>query len=488
MQFYDLIIVGAGPSGLALAHVCSNIYRRILVIDKEYSIGGIHRVKRDYYGIYTEYGPRTYMTVFYNFINIIKEIGIDYKTLFKSYKYNFISNLLFRNHLSIYEKYILMCAYARYLFNDNYGKNTGLYDYIQFYKFTTKSIAIIDTLCAYIDEGNVYSYSLNKFIKMYDILFYSKIMVPSKALDCYLFNIWKGFLENKGVEIILEKEIANINIIDDTISCIDLESGEHFGCVKLVLAVPPVALLDIIKDNDMLKDSFGDFNDLKIWTENTKYRNYISITYHFKNYIELFDSNGLTLRTDWGITVVNLSEYCDKIENSEYPVLSVMVTLCNKKSSYNNKTANECIGDDLILEVYRQLKICYININGNNNANNNTEYDYFAVINPNNYYDHDMKMWRCSDNAYYNMLGEKYIDFKSQTIDNLYTLGTHNGRSYIQFNCIESAISNAISLGRELYPDVCKKYIVKRGIYLKDFIVALIFMSYIFIFYYSLYK
>jgi len=39
MQFYDLIIVGAGPSGLALAHVCSNIYRRILVIDKEYSIG-----------------------------------------------------------------------------------------------------------------------------------------------------------------------------------------------------------------------------------------------------------------------------------------------------------------------------------------------------------------------------------------------------------------------------------------------------------------
>jgi hypothetical protein len=40
----------------------------------------------------------------------------------KSYKYNFISNLLFRNHLSIYEKYILMCAYIRYLFNDNYGK------------------------------------------------------------------------------------------------------------------------------------------------------------------------------------------------------------------------------------------------------------------------------------------------------------------------------------------------------------------------------
>lgn len=482
MQYYDLIIVGSGPSGLALAHVCSNIYRRVLVIDKEYSIGGIHRVKRDYYGIYTEYGPRIYMNVYYNFINIIREIGLNYESLFKKYKYNFISNLLFRNQLSIYEKYILMRAYMRYFFNDNYGKSTSLYEYIQFYKFTTKSIAIIDTLCAYIDEGNVYSYSLNKFIKMYDILFYSKVMVPSKALDCYLFKTWKRFLENRGVEIILEKEIANINIIDDTISCIELVSGENIGCVNLVLAVPPIALLDIIKDNDMLKDSFGDFNELKIWAENTKYRNYISITYHFKNYIEFFDSNGLTLHTDWGIIVVNLSEYCDKIENSEYPVLSVMVTLCDKKSSYNNKTANECSGDDLILEVYRQLKICYVNINIGES------YDYFAVINPNNYYDNDKKIWRCSDNAYYNMLGEKYIAFKSRTIDNLYTLGTHNGRSYIQFNCIESAISNAISLGCELYPDVRKKYFVKRGIYLKDFIFALIIMSYIFIFYYSIYK
>ena len=190
----------------------------------------------------------------------------------------------------------------------------------------------------------------------------------------------------------------------------------------------------------------------------------------------------MTLNTDWGITVVNLSEYCDKVENTEYPVLSVMITLCDRKSDYNKKSANECNGDELILEVYRQLKICYINVG------NNLCYDYFAVINPNNYYDENKRIWKCTDNAYYNMLGERYIEFKSRTIENLYTLGTHNGRSYIPFNCIESAISNAISLGRELYPDVCKKYVVKRGIYLKDVIVMLIISSYIFIFYYSIYK
>jgi ATP-dependent Clp protease ATP-binding subunit ClpA len=146
MLYYDLIIVGAGPSGLALAHVSSNIYRKILIIDKEHSIGGIHRVLRDYYGIYTEYGPRTYMSIYYNFINIIKELRLDYNTLFIKYKYNFISNLLFRNKLTLYENYVLICAYMKYLFNDNYGKNTSLYEYTQYYKFSTKSIDIIDEL------------------------------------------------------------------------------------------------------------------------------------------------------------------------------------------------------------------------------------------------------------------------------------------------------------------------------------------------------
>ena len=41
--------------------------------------------------------------------------------------------------------------------------------------------------------------------------------------------------------------------------------------------------INIIKDNDILKNSFGDYDELKLWVQNTKYRNYISITYHFKN-------------------------------------------------------------------------------------------------------------------------------------------------------------------------------------------------------------
>jgi hypothetical protein len=487
MKYYDLIILGAGPSGLALAHVSSSIYRNILVIDKEQEIGGIHRAKRDYYGTYSECGPRIYMTAFYNFMNIIREIGIDYKDIFVKYKYNFINNLLFRNGLSIYEKYILLSAYCKYILNDNYGKTTILYDYIIFYKFSTSSIDIIDNICVYIDEGNSKTYSLNKFVKLYDILFNSKILVSCKPQDYFLFNVWKKYLENRGVSFILSDSIKRINLIDNSVSCVELYSGQNYGCVNLVLAVPPTALVKLLnnvnkndseEDNKMLKYAFGDYEEIERWKENTKYKNVICITYRFKDYVEIMPHNGLVLITEWGITALNISEYCDKLENNNYPILSVMVTQCDTCSSYNNKTANECSDDnELIKEVYRQLRISYINY---------IDVEYYAIINPNNYYDDKNKMWKCEDNAYYNAFAENYIAFKSNSIENLYNLGTHNGKSYIPFNSIESAISNGIALGRELYPDVMRIYCVKRGIYGKDILIFGVMILYAAIIYYNI--
>jgi hypothetical protein len=506
MKYYDLIILGAGPSGLALAHVSSSIYRNILVIDKEQEIGGIHRGKRDYYGTYSECGPRIYMTAFYNFLALVREIGIDYKEIFAKYKYNFITTLLFRNRLSIYEKYILLCAYCKYLLNDNYGKKTILYDYLLFYKFSTSSIDIIDNLCVYIDEGNSKTYSLNKFIKLYDILFNSKILVSSKPQDYFLFNVWKKYLENRGVTFILSDSIKNINLIDNSVSCVELYSGENYGCINLVLAVPPTALVNLLNnnrdkgndngndngnsedgdsnsggyknENELLKDAFGDYEELERWKENTKYKTVVCITYRFKDYVEIMSHNGLVLITEWGITAINITEYCEKLENSEHPILSVMVTQCDTRSSYNNLTANECCDEnELIKEVYRQLKISYINY---------VDADYYAIINPNNYYDKNRKIWRCKDNAYYNTVDEKYIGFKSTHIENLYNLGTHNGKSYIPFNSIESAVSNGIALGREIYPDVMKKYYVRRGIYGKDIVILGVIILYIMIFYFSI--
>jgi uncharacterized protein with NAD-binding domain and iron-sulfur cluster len=89
MKSYDLIIVGAGPAGLALAHTSSSIYRRILIIDKELEIGGCHRVKRNSDGMFTEHGPRIYLSIYYNFFNLMNEMGLKVEDVFVNYKYSF---------------------------------------------------------------------------------------------------------------------------------------------------------------------------------------------------------------------------------------------------------------------------------------------------------------------------------------------------------------------------------------------------------------
>ena len=88
MRYYDLIIVGAGPSGLALAHTTSSIYRKVLIIDKEQDIGGCHRVKRNSDGMFTEHGPRIYLSIDYNFFNLINELGLNIEDIFVKYKYS----------------------------------------------------------------------------------------------------------------------------------------------------------------------------------------------------------------------------------------------------------------------------------------------------------------------------------------------------------------------------------------------------------------
>lgn len=481
MRYYDLVIIGAGPAGIALAHVSCSLYRKILVIDREGVIGGCHRVKRNYEGIFTECAPRIYFTIFYNFFVLLKEMGLNVCDIFTPYKHDFISNM-FKDAwrtFSLYEKYILIYSYLRYMINDNHGKNVGLYNYLLYYKFTTKSMDMLGKICHHLDNCDIATVSLNKLLKIYDILISHKILQPILPLDVSLFNVWKQFLENRGVDFLLNVDLKNVALIDNSVSHIILNNGEQIDCDKLVFAVPPVCLHDIIKNDEILKDAFGNYANLKRWVERTKYKDCISITYHFRSDTVFPNNNGLTLITDWGIRVINLAEYMKKVECNNNIVLTVAITILNKESEYTSKCANECNLRELILEAYRQIKTSFFN---------NGEYAYEAYLNPNNYYDTGDNQWKCIDSAYLNLYDEQYIPFKSSTIDNLYNLGTHNGKSYVPFNSIESAVSNGISLATELYPDVKKRYCIIRGYYGKDYLILLILFVYMSLYYYVITK
>jgi hypothetical protein len=476
MRYYDLVIVGAGPAGLALAHTTSSIYRRVLIIDKEKEIGGCHRVKRNSDGMFTEHGPRIYLSTYYNFFNLLNELGLEKEDVFVNYKYSFfdIAYSKILPYYNIYEIIMLTLAYLMFFINDDYGKDVSLYEYLRGRRFSHKVIDMFDRLCRFTDGGNVYSYSLNKILKLIDSMLLLKIYQPNTPLDIVLFSTWNKFLSNRGVDFMLESHITDYDIQNNNIEIITLNNGEKIKCGKIVFAVPPVALLNIIKYEEGLRNTFGNYYDFERWVDKTKYIDYISITYHFKEKLKLPYINGLSLDTDWGIGLINLSDFMDNIEDGYSTILSSAISICNRNSNYTYKKANECTNDELIKEVHRQIKESLFN---------DLSDDYVAIVNPNNYYNVHKNKWECKDNAYFNVYDEKYIPFES-SINNLYNLGTHNGKSFISYTTIESAVSNAIYLAGELYPEVQSKYTIYKGITGKNILMVIIIIIFVLLYYF----
>jgi NAD(P)-binding Rossmann-like domain len=476
MRYYDLIIVGAGPAGLSLAHTTSSIYRRVLIIDKEKEIGGCHRVKRNRDGMFTEHGPRIYLSKYYNFFNLMREMGLEIEDVFVKYKYSFIdvANTKILPFYNYYEIMMFTMTYLMFVIDDDYGKDISLYEYLRGHRFSRKVIDMFDRLCRFTDGGNVYSYSLNKILKLTDGSPLLKIYQPKAPLDIVLFSTWKKFLSNRSVDFMMGHQITDYDIENNNIEIITLDNGEKIKCGKIVFAVPPIAILNIIKYENKLRNAFGNYYDFERWAEKTKYIDYISITYHFKDKLELPYINGLTFDTEWGIILINLTDYMDNVENGYLTVLSVAVSICDVNSKNIYKKANECTADELIKEVHRQIKESLFN---------DLSDDYVAIVNPNNYYNVHKNKWECKDNAYFNVYDEKYIPFES-SINNLYNLGTHNGKSYISYTTIESAVSNAIYLAGELYPEVQSKYTIYKGITGKNIIMVIIIIIFVLLYYF----
>lgn len=479
MSYYDIVIVGAGPAGLAMAHACSALNKRILVIDREQSIGGCHRVKR-VKGMFTEHGPRIYVSTYVNLFYLMSEMGLKLSDIFTDYKHDFVTvaiqNIL--PNFSIWELGVFTATYFMYLMNNEHGKNISLRKYLVKYGFSSKSIDIIDRLCRYTDGGNIDTYSLNKLIVLQDGMFNIKIYQPKKPLDTSLFVLWRSFLEQRNVTFALGKEVTYIHKLDNNkIQYIILNDKDTVYLDKLIFAIPPTALVKALKGTS-IQDCFGNIGHLANWSEKTEYIEYVSITYHFKDDLKLPAINGLTFETDWGIVVVNLTDYMTDIEEGYKTVLSTAICKCDANSSFIYKTANECNKEELFAEVYRQIK---------GSMFPDLPSEYMAVLNPSNYYDVRKNRWECTDDAYFNTIHTNVIPNGSESCKNVYNVGTHNGRSYTSYTCMESAISNGMALACILYPQLRSKYYLRKTLRGKEYVMLImIIITIIVIVYYSL--
>jgi hypothetical protein len=476
---YDLVIIGAGPAGLTLAHCCSRMGLKILVVDREKTIGGCHRVIRTKDGLFTEHSPRVYFTFYVNLFHIMSEIGVAQEDIFVPYKYtsNDIANKFYA-FLSIYEILAFMYAYTIYIFNPNYGKSISLATFAKTHNFSEVIIDKLDRICRVADGTDIYKYSLNKFLSAINNST-SDIIQPKEPLDKSLFRHWKTFLEGRNVDFVLGKELLHLHYNEQTkqIDYIVLENQHKIHLNKLVLAIPPANISGILKTNKDIKNAFGDYHKFHEWSKITEYNEYISITYHFKDKVDIPHINGITLDTDWGIVVIALSDYMGHIEDGYKTVLSVGISIPKAKSKVISKSANECTPEELYIETHRQIKgSIYPDLPDN----------YHAILNPNQYY-HE-KEWKSHDEAYFNTVGTQFLPFQSDVISNLYNVGTQNGKSYVDYTTMESAVSNAMVLSYNLYPQLREYYWLRKSLKLRDIIIYILIVLLILIIIYYLIK
>ena len=185
------------------------------------------------------------------------------------------------------------------------------------------------------------------------------------------------------------------------------------------------------------------WGDLKTFAIDTAYIEYISVSFHWDNKLKLPKVYGFP-KTAWGVGFIVLSDYMTFDESTSKTVISTAITITDEKSLNNGKTANECNYNQLINELFLQLKESFPNLPDPTKI----------VLSPEVHYNTVLQKWQSDNTAFISTSNKGNLPFHNNIIDNMYNLGTHNGKSYYKFTSLESAVSNAVVLSKELYPSL----------------------------------
>ncbi len=334
---YDYVIVGTGPSGLTLAWYLSKLNKKILIVDRENSIGGCHRVRR-VNNLFTEHGPRIYIDNYKNFITMLNEMGYNFDKLFTPYDFA-LSQIGGKSiaNFSLTELSKLVASYVYFMFDASYAKITTMLEYTTKHNFSNESKDYIDRLCRLTDGAGIERYTLYEFFELINENSLYTIYQPVLPNDIGLFRyIHQKLVQTGNVTIYLNTDAIKVNESVSKIDSITISRHNQLQDIKakkIILAIPPKAI------KNLLTNIPNAFPKLMKYEKETAYLTYIPITYHWNKKLDLPKVYGFP-STEWGIAFIVLSDYM-KFQNSK-TVFSTCITMPNRYSSYINKTPNQC--------------------------------------------------------------------------------------------------------------------------------------------------
>jgi len=459
---YDIILVGSGPSALSFAQAANHYNdKSILIIDKMDSIGGCHRVMRQYNGLFAEHGPKIYSSNYVTFIDLLSKMDLKFDELYTKYNYP-VTSIGNKNLFTLFsiKEYLTFTKEMVQLFaDDNYGDTIVLKDFLDLNEFSPDSKDTIDKICRLTDGAGIDKYTMNEFLNLFNQNILYQFYQPKLPNDLGLFKYWQNYLEDNGTEFLLNKEVTTVNKNE-----VILADSQKITANQIILAIPPLNLSKILDNSNenikqaiYLKNNYQNYDELKEYLNYTSYNNYINITFHWSSKLDLPKLHGFP-SNEWGIFWIVLSDYCTFEESKT--VISLGISYLDNLSSNSLKTANESNKEELIKEAFYQLRETYkITI---------PRYSE-AVMSPNVYKKNEI--WIDNDTAFFKSKRGYMSAFTK--IPSLFVLGTQCGFNFYKFTSMESAVSNGVELARRLYPEIKRNYQVKKFKTVKDLTIQI---------------
>ena len=251
---YDFLIVGGGPTGLALSTMLSQTDAKIAIVEKNSDLGGCWKVDWIDDTYYSEHSPRVMTTTYNKFRRLLKihNIKFDYEPVYRD---------RFALHKALLSKLSVV---------DIFKLTSGL--------IISRFFETADTV-----EDFMQHLSTSGSDAMY-ILSVALANIPSKVMMQDVFNEMYNYhgqfvhLKNPNWYDVIEKnlssrvdfrkgfEVQSINVVDKTF-IVNTNKGA-FKARELILATPPLALVDILRNSDeVIKNNWGDFSHLKTLAE-----------------------------------------------------------------------------------------------------------------------------------------------------------------------------------------------------------------------------
>jgi hypothetical protein len=437
----DYCIIGGGPCGLTIALLLSKIGKKCILIEREKSLGGCHRVVREN-GYFFEHGPRIYSSAYVNSKQILELIHYNYNEHFTPYQFTIskIGQHTIFEILSLRELTIFIFEFIKLLFFIN--NDSSMYEFMKYHKFSEKSQDYFDRICRLTDGAGIDRYPVGKFLQLINQQLFYTISQPTEPTDKGLFRVWEK--ELKSITIMKNTNVNYITTYNNKIDYIVVDNQQRIYAKNYIFAIPPYNLLELLNNSRIS-------NNLHNWVYKTMYIPYIFITFQWNSDVLKNTKRVWGFpKTHYGLAYIVLSDYFKEYKNKK-----TLISCC---ITYPQLIEND--HKNIINVAFSELKESYPSLP-----------NYDNVITK-----------RTKDQSYIKASNTSYLNFDVFTnlYKNMYICGTYNGNCEYDFTSMESAITNGINLVNKLETKTKNIISIKKLITLRDIFWIVIFVIIIF--------